>query len=263
MSPSRTRRINPVTDDEFLGAREAKAVLEHALFEVKRIVVGQDRMIERLFVCLLSRGHCLLEGAPGPGQDLGRRDHRHRQWRRLRSHPVHPRSRACRPRRHPHLPSEPRGLRRRAGTDLRQHRAGRRDQPGAGQGPICAARGDGRAPRVDRWRDLRRARPVPGAGHPEPDRERGRVPAARGAARPLLDEGPRRLPHGPRGGRDRPPHERRPPVARSGPVERAADRAPVGGRRRVRPRGRGRLRRPARLGHPSAGRARPRRPRAR
>ncbi|MEY2478243.1 MAG: hypothetical protein QOG87_3558, partial [Actinomycetota bacterium] len=31
-------------------------VLEQALFEVKRVVVGQDRMIERLFVCLLARG---------------------------------------------------------------------------------------------------------------------------------------------------------------------------------------------------------------
>ena len=40
-------------------------VLEDALFEVKRVVVGQDRMIERLFVCLLAEGHCLLEGAPG------------------------------------------------------------------------------------------------------------------------------------------------------------------------------------------------------
>ncbi len=45
-------------------------VLEQALFEVKRVVVGQDRMIERLFVCLLARGHCLLEGAPGLAKTL-------------------------------------------------------------------------------------------------------------------------------------------------------------------------------------------------
>ncbi|MDQ3107234.1 MAG: MoxR family ATPase [Actinomycetota bacterium] len=53
-----------------LPVREAQAVIEHALFEVKRIVVGQDRMIERLFVCLLARGHCLLEGAPGLAKTL-------------------------------------------------------------------------------------------------------------------------------------------------------------------------------------------------
>ncbi|HET9441924.1 MAG TPA: MoxR family ATPase [Acidimicrobiales bacterium] len=48
----------------------AGQVLEQALFEVKRILVGQDRMIERLFVCLLARGHCLLEGAPGLAKTL-------------------------------------------------------------------------------------------------------------------------------------------------------------------------------------------------
>ncbi len=53
-----------------LPVHEAQAVIEHALFEVKRIVVGQDRMIERLFVCLLARGHCLLEGAPGLAKTL-------------------------------------------------------------------------------------------------------------------------------------------------------------------------------------------------
>ena len=44
--------------------------LERALFEVKRIIVGQDRMIERLFVAVLARGHCLLEGVPGIAKTL-------------------------------------------------------------------------------------------------------------------------------------------------------------------------------------------------
>jgi MoxR-like ATPase len=69
------RRINQPAaaveaSDDLLSSRDAKGVLEHALFEVKRIVVGQDRMIERLFVCLLARGHCLLEGAPGLAKTL-------------------------------------------------------------------------------------------------------------------------------------------------------------------------------------------------
>jgi MoxR-like ATPase len=46
------------------------AVLERALFEVKRVIVGQDRVIERLMVALLARGHCLLEGAPGLAKTL-------------------------------------------------------------------------------------------------------------------------------------------------------------------------------------------------
>jgi MoxR-like ATPase len=45
-------------------------LLETALFEAKRVLVGQDRMIERLFVCWLARGHCLLEGAPGLAKTL-------------------------------------------------------------------------------------------------------------------------------------------------------------------------------------------------
>ncbi|MBN1173979.1 MAG: MoxR family ATPase [Micromonosporaceae bacterium] len=45
-------------------------VLERALFEVKRVIVGQDKMIERMFVSLLARGHCLLEGVPGVAKTL-------------------------------------------------------------------------------------------------------------------------------------------------------------------------------------------------
>src|SRR5262245_52257511 len=45
-------------------------LLERALFEVKRVIVGQDRLIERMFVALLARGHCLLEGVPGVAKTL-------------------------------------------------------------------------------------------------------------------------------------------------------------------------------------------------
>ncbi|NEA31490.1 MoxR family ATPase [Streptomyces sp. SID13031] len=46
------------------------AVLERALFEVKRVVVGQDQLVERMLVGLLARGHCLLEGVPGVAKTL-------------------------------------------------------------------------------------------------------------------------------------------------------------------------------------------------
>lgn len=45
-------------------------LLERALFEVKRVIVGQDRMVERMVVALLARGHCLLEGVPGVAKTL-------------------------------------------------------------------------------------------------------------------------------------------------------------------------------------------------
>ncbi|GHH20743.1 AAA family ATPase [Streptomyces lanatus] len=44
--------------------------LEEALFEVKRVIVGQDRMVERMFTAVLARGHCLLEGVPGVAKTL-------------------------------------------------------------------------------------------------------------------------------------------------------------------------------------------------
>jgi MoxR-like ATPase len=49
---------------------DAGRTLERALFEVKKVVVGQDRMVERILVALLARGHCLLEGVPGVAKSL-------------------------------------------------------------------------------------------------------------------------------------------------------------------------------------------------
>ncbi|MCU1600306.1 MAG: ATPase associated with various cellular 3, partial [Frankiales bacterium] len=49
---------------------EPGALLEHTLFEVKKVVVGQDQMLERMLVALLARGHCLLEGVPGVAKSL-------------------------------------------------------------------------------------------------------------------------------------------------------------------------------------------------
>jgi MoxR-like ATPase len=49
---------------------EEAAMLEAALFEMKKVIVGQDRAIERLFVGLLARGHVLLEGVPGLAKTL-------------------------------------------------------------------------------------------------------------------------------------------------------------------------------------------------
>jgi MoxR-like ATPase len=57
-------------DPEPQAAPAPEQILEQALFEAKRVVVGQDNMIERLFVTWLARGHCLLEGAPGLAKTL-------------------------------------------------------------------------------------------------------------------------------------------------------------------------------------------------
>ncbi|GAB2513566.1 MoxR family ATPase [Nocardia heshunensis] len=44
--------------------------LEKAIYEVKRVIVGQDRLVERLLVGVLAKGHVLLEGVPGIAKTL-------------------------------------------------------------------------------------------------------------------------------------------------------------------------------------------------
>jgi MoxR-like ATPase len=44
--------------------------LEAALFEIRRIIAGQDAMLERVLVCLIAGGHLLIEGVPGLAKTL-------------------------------------------------------------------------------------------------------------------------------------------------------------------------------------------------
>jgi MoxR-like ATPase len=59
-----THGITPMPIDQ------ARAALEQVLFEMRRVIVGQDRVLERVLVALLANGHCLLEGVPGIGKTL-------------------------------------------------------------------------------------------------------------------------------------------------------------------------------------------------
>src|SRR3982751_3374205 len=58
------------TDDFRQTREEARRGLEEALYEIKRVIVGQDAMLERLLVALLAGGHVLLEGVPGLAKTL-------------------------------------------------------------------------------------------------------------------------------------------------------------------------------------------------
>ncbi|MFO7572838.1 MAG: MoxR family ATPase [Gaiellaceae bacterium] len=50
--------------------QEAQTALEQALFEIRRVIAGQDAMLERVLVCLLAHGHLLIEGVPGLAKTL-------------------------------------------------------------------------------------------------------------------------------------------------------------------------------------------------
>src|ERR1041384_4272877 len=53
-----------------LAVDEARPVLESDMFEIKRVIVGQEEMLQRVFVALLAGGHLLLEGVPGLAKTL-------------------------------------------------------------------------------------------------------------------------------------------------------------------------------------------------
>ena len=53
-----------------LSPAEISERLEQALFEIRRVIAGQDAMLERVLVCLLAQGHLLIEGVPGLAKTL-------------------------------------------------------------------------------------------------------------------------------------------------------------------------------------------------
>jgi MoxR-like ATPase len=50
--------------------REVTTLMERVLYEVKKIVVGQDPFLERVLVAMLAQGHLLVEGVPGLAKTL-------------------------------------------------------------------------------------------------------------------------------------------------------------------------------------------------
>ena len=63
-----------MTTSQFTARDELSAVhevqLREVMAELQRVIVGQDRVLERVLVALIAGGHCLLEGVPGLGKTL-------------------------------------------------------------------------------------------------------------------------------------------------------------------------------------------------
>ena len=130
--------------------RRPQDALERALFEIKRVIAGQDTMLERVLVCLLADGHLLIEGVPGLAKTLTIKTTAQvlgGTFNRIQFTPDL-------------MPSDLVGtriyrpkdgdVRRRARPRLLQLPARRRDQPRAGEGAVRAARGHAGAAGDDR-----------------------------------------------------------------------------------------------------------------
>ena len=168
--------------------------MERVLYEVKKVIVGQDHLLERLVVALLARGHLLVEGVPGLAKTMAIKtlaDAIGGEFKRIQFTPD----------------LVPADL---VGTRIYNQKTG---EFGTSLGPVFTnlllADEINRAPakvqsallEVMQERQVTIGRetykvpePVPRAGDAEPDRDRGHLRAARGAGRPVHAEGPRRLP---------------------------------------------------------------------
>ena len=160
--------------------------------QLETVILGKSEAIDHVLVALLSASHLLMEDVPGVGKTtLAKALARviAGDFRRVQFTPDL-------------LPTDILGssvynpqdgtLRLQARADLHERAARRRDQPRLAAHAVGAARGDERAPGLDRRRDPPAARAVPRDRHPEPGRVPRHLSAARGAARPL------RLAHQPR-----------------------------------------------------------------
>ena len=57
-----------MTNDD--KTRSVRELMERILYEIKRIVVGQDHFLERVLIAMLAEGHLLVEGVPGLAKTL-------------------------------------------------------------------------------------------------------------------------------------------------------------------------------------------------
>ena len=115
-------------------AGEVASLMQRVLYEVKKVVVGQDPFLERVLVAMLARGHLLVEGVPGLAKTLTVKTLAralHGDFKRIQFTPDLVPSDLVGTR---HLQPENRRVRDLARSGFLQPAARRRNQPRAGKG---------------------------------------------------------------------------------------------------------------------------------
>ena len=190
--------------------REKSLLVNALLAEIRKVIVGQDAARRAAPRGLLADGHLLLEGVPGLAKTLAVTDARRTASTPRSRGSSSPRT-SCRPTSSARSSTTPstREFVDEEGSDLREPRSRRRDQPRAR--PRCSralleAMQERQVTIGDATHPL--PEPVPRPRHAEPDRAGGHLPPARGAGRPLHAEAQGRLPDEGRGEADPRPHGR-------------------------------------------------------
>ena len=127
------------------------------LYQVKRVIVGQDALLERMVVALLARGHLLVEGVPGLAKTMAVKTLAQAiggEFQRIQFTPDLVPADIVGTRIFNQKLGRVPGLAR---PGVREPRARRRDQPRAGEGAERPARGDAGAAGDDRPRDASRS----------------------------------------------------------------------------------------------------------
>ena len=168
-------------------AERVAAGRERILGEIRKVIVGQDTVIDEVLMALFTGGHCLITGVPGLAKTLLIKTVAQildLSFKRIQFTPDL-------------MPADITGTEvldeagrtpvaaLRQGADLRADHPGRRDQPHPAEDAGGAARGDAGVPRHRRGTDLRARAAVLRARDAEPDRARRHLSAAGSPARSL------------------------------------------------------------------------------
>ena len=189
MEDLRNQQYYEASDRDLAQVEEMGSKKKEITAEIKKVIIGQEKVIEEILIALFCRGHCLLVGVPGLAKTLlistlaGIMD---LNFNRVQFTPDL-------------MPSDITGtdileedpatrktyLPFHQGAHLHQHPAGGRDQPHAAQDPggpapgHAGVQGDGRRGHAPPGPSLLRP------GHPEPDRAGRDLSPAGGPARPV------------------------------------------------------------------------------
>lgn len=65
-----TARETFTSDEDLALVEEMRAIKVRIAAEIRKVIVGQDKVIDEILIALFCRGHCLLVGVPGLAKTL-------------------------------------------------------------------------------------------------------------------------------------------------------------------------------------------------